>query len=377
MRRLALIAVLSVAMGLALGAGLVLSQTDPWWHPINPRGQSAGVTYGTHLPTLANTGYPPADGLLAVVLNAGSQPNFQIYDQSSSSWLSLVPGGGGSGLTNDYVPKWDGTNNWLEDSVLRASGVPAEGLSGSLIDITATINPMRGGLIDGGVKAIDISLTNADHTGVNNYLYAMWIGNITGDADAIEDGIRFGTGWDYDVYFADATGNNIASAGPVDVVLLTTSWFAVRRTTTTYDFTVDMRTTQDFVKLQSKPLYLNTDYLALTPTAEAMDGSDIERGIFIDIANADHGGADNYLYGADVDNITGDAQALEYAYNAGTGWDAAFHHAGIAFASLQAAGNGSIVFCTNCDPASTPCTSAGAQTGAFAFRVNGQWDCPW
>lgn len=51
--------------------------------------------------------------------------------------------------------------------------------------------------------------------------------------------------------------------------------------------------------------------------------------------------------------------------------------AGTAFASLPAANNGTIMFCSNCDPASTPCTTGGASTGAFAFRVNGQWDCPW
>lgn len=48
---------------------------------------------------------------------------------------------------------------------------------------------------------------------------------------------------------------------------------------------------------------------------------------------------------------------------------------GIAFAGLGTPGNGGIRFCTDCDPASNPCTSAGAKTGSFAFRMNGAWKC--
>jgi hypothetical protein len=44
------------------------------------------------------------------------------------------------------------------------------------------------------------------------------------------------------------------------------------------------------------------------------------------------------------------------------------------FANLPATfPNGSIVYCSNCLAASSPCT--GASTGAFAIRVNGAWRC--
>ena len=46
------------------------------------------------------------------------------------------------------------------------------------------------------------------------------------------------------------------------------------------------------------------------------------------------------------------------------------------FAALGAPNNGTMIYCTDCDPASTPCTAAGAQTGAFAFRTAGAWGCP-
>jgi len=47
-----------------------------------------------------------------------------------------------------------------------------------------------------------------------------------------------------------------------------------------------------------------------------------------------------------------------------------------AFMSLGSPANGTIVFCADCDPATNAiCTSAGAKTGAFAFRVNRAWKC--
>jgi hypothetical protein len=97
MKRLALVATI-IAVGLAVGASLipkeVWSQQDPWWNPRNPFGQSYGVTYGTQLPTLANTGMQPVDGLLAVQLTAGSVPTLSIYDQSTSTWQAFVGAGG-------------------------------------------------------------------------------------------------------------------------------------------------------------------------------------------------------------------------------------------------------------------------------------------
>jgi hypothetical protein len=46
------------------------------------------------------------------------------------------------------------------------------------------------------------------------------------------------------------------------------------------------------------------------------------------------------------------------------------------FKSLGSPASGTIVFCTDCDPATNaPCTSARAKAGAFAFRVNRAWKC--
>jgi len=45
---------------------------------------------------------------------------------------------------------------------------------------------------------------------------------------------------------------------------------------------------------------------------------------------------------------------------------------GVAFASLGAPGNGTIIYCSDCTKA-TPCASGG--NGAVAKRLNGAWDC--
>lgn len=48
------------------------------------------------------------------------------------------------------------------------------------------------------------------------------------------------------------------------------------------------------------------------------------------------------------------------------------------FAALPAAPNGTLLYCSDCDPPTlvvNTCTSAGAATGAFAVRVNGAWNC--
>lgn len=44
-------------------------------------------------------------------------------------------------------------------------------------------------------------------------------------------------------------------------------------------------------------------------------------------------------------------------------------------ANLPAVANGSQVFVTDADPGSSPCTHAGAQTGAMAFYQNNAWKC--
>lgn len=47
----------------------------------------------------------------------------------------------------------------------------------------------------------------------------------------------------------------------------------------------------------------------------------------------------------------------------------------VAFAALGTPANGALIYCTNCDPTSNPCTTGGASTGAMASRVAAAWIC--
>jgi len=50
--------------------------------------------------------------------------------------------------------------------------------------------------------------------------------------------------------------------------------------------------------------------------------------------------------------------------------------AAVSFAALGNQDNGTVLYCSDCDPAGfQPCTSTAAKTGAFAYRVNSAWKC--
>ncbi len=62
----------------------------------------------------------------------------------------------------------------------------------------------------------------------------------------------------------------------------------------------------------------------------------------------------------------------------GTASGAQILFGGCTFANLGTPANGSMAFCSDCDPPAlfnSTCASAGAKTGAFAQRINGAWIC--
>ena len=70
------------------------------------------------------------------------------------------------------------------------------GGSANLATISSTL-----GIMDGSdtVNGLSVEPVNVNHTGTGNTLNAISIANITGDADATENGLNFGTGWDADI----------------------------------------------------------------------------------------------------------------------------------------------------------------------------------
>lgn len=394
MKKFALVMGLVLAMGAGLFYSDVIAQSDPWWHPLNPQGGSHGVTYGTNLPTAANTGYEPTDGLLAVQITAGSAPTLNMYNGSTLAWETFVSSGGATGWPllapngTAAAPSYSFTNDTDVGPYLIGAGnigmsvggalvmdwedTNAAGAGADLVTISSTLGIMNGA---DTVRGLFVDLVNANHTGAGNTVYGIDVDGITADANADEYAIHTGAGWQTDIYFDGAETHTIYYSGGVAL------WIGDEGGNG---------------RLQITDTGANVNVFRFESSQLPMDGADTQRVVFVDHLNADHTGAGNTLNLIDTDDIAGDANTdlnainigtltgtagaageLEYAIHVEPGWDGAFYHEGIAHANLVATDNGSFVFCTDCDPASTPCTSAGAQTGAFAFRVNGQWDCPW
>jgi hypothetical protein len=120
------------------------------------------------------------------------------------------------------------------------------------------------------------------------------------------------------------------------------------------------------------------DLVTISSTLGIMDGAgDIVRFVYVDIDSVDHTGGNILAFEADLD--TADADSVETAFRATGAWDYTLRQAGVAFAALPAAETGAMVYCTDCDLASVPCTTGGGSQGAWAFGTSTgpRWECPW
>ena len=220
------------------------------------------------------------------------------------------------GVTNDADLFWDNGNTRFTVDIDNGGSlfVTLDGTANtSLVDISAAI-PITAAAETTNV--FDLSVTNTNHTGGN--VNGINVGAITGDADASEYAIHFSTGWDKNLY-AD-TVLSLQSVQQTEIRVGSNNYLSVSNDSG-YIFVIDDRTAQSQVEIWSQ-LRNNTAMLELKPATQVlMDGSDVERGIFIDLPNGDHTGASNFLYGLDIDGITGDADATEVAINIGAGWD--------------------------------------------------------
>ena len=291
MKRLALIAV-TLTVGLALWAGLTIAQQDPWWDPRSPFGQSAGVTYGTQLPTLANTGSNIPDGLLAIQIASGAAPTLNMYDQSATAWIEFLAAAAG-GITDDTIPVWDATNSVFEDSLLTDDGVNITLASGQLIlpagtdVLPALYFGTQMGLTE-GVVANSIAVTN----GVAEVARMNSVGNFyAGNGIAIAAGFAFRADPDTGFYRVGNNNLGLTIGGALVMDLLPTNVAGA-----------------------------GTDLVTISATLGIMDGAgDIVNALVIDLANVNHtGGNVNALF---VDGITGDAEATESLQMFGDGFD--------------------------------------------------------
>jgi hypothetical protein len=247
------------------------------------------------------------------------------------------------------------------------------------------------------ITVLEIDWNETDWATATETLNGINIDAIAQDAQGTYNAINIGDGWDYAITVPDGgAADNAIGLGDTPAADAEIYWNGGALVldiagTATSDFSVEMgQNNAAFFRVQNVggtslfrwiPINVaNAGYDGFEIEVGgifATDGNDIVNMLLLDWNETDWATATETWNAINIDDITQDAQGLYYGVHVGTGIDAAFYSEGVAHAALAAVANGSIVFCTDCDPASTPCTSAGAQTGAFAFRVNGAWDCPW
>lgn len=342
--------------------------------PLSPSGLSEGVTYFLSGTPNSDFSPMPSNGELAIRNNPGAPPELVIWDASVNDWVAtaavILTGAG----TDNVVAKFSG--GALADSKLTDDGF---GLTGD--SYTATI-----------------AFATTNGSGGDIYLAA--------DASAV----------------ALPGGETNAILQADDAVLLNSGVTAATQ------FAVEaLETSESSAASQHGAAELTVP----VPTA---DGGDIWSGLLVDIANTTaHTGAGNFLYGIEVQDVVLDADMSEYGIYVEDAWDSELVFestvsvrtlaggttwqipAGNAWqvsnggatlfsvndsadivrmypngssgvdvnpenillptvtqATLVSDGNGSIAYCSDCNPDAT-CTGAGS--GAFAFRINGAWAC--
>ena len=82
-------------------------------------------------------------------------------------------------------------NTWTGTQTITK--VNAAGGSADVLTLSGTLGIMNG---SDTFRGIYLNYTNANHTGVSNVVTGMYVGAITGDADATERGILVDQGWD-------------------------------------------------------------------------------------------------------------------------------------------------------------------------------------
>lgn len=283
----------------------MLQLRDPWWRPLSPFGQSAGVGYGTVPPTFATVGENPGSGELFVDMNAGAggAPQLQIFD--GTSWGAVGTVVGGAVLANANV--FTGVNTFNR----TAAGVDANfgGAEGDANSIS----------IDGDLGCIKFEGASADAAETH----------LCGDG-APDGGLFLRNGAAASPSFlnifntyTDASNNEgllITWAGPnIAEILTTAAGTGVRR---------DLR------------LLANGSYLNLTSAGAAgasgtfaefntvlniMNGTDTQNVVAINPTGANHTGASNIFNALSVGAIAQDADASERGVSVTGGsesWDA-------------------------------------------------------
>lgn len=133
-------------------------------------------------------------------------------NQNANQWISISHNG-----TNGVISVGTGSVTFpggvsapiSGSDAISTTNTNAAGGSANPFDITSALGIMNG---SDDYTAIDINITNANHTGASNVVKGVDISAITGDAEATETAILIGNGWDVGV---NAGNNSITTTGAI------------------------------------------------------------------------------------------------------------------------------------------------------------------
>lgn len=270
------------AVGLGIGGALLGA-----WIIAQP--QPPGTTGELQFPKLS-TPYTCSDGRAGRVYY--DTDDFLPYycDDNADVWTKFGVNISG---TDNYLARFNAAGDNIEDSDLRNSGVPAAGASGSILDLTSSLNAMDGSDTTSGLF---IDFTNASHTGSSNLLYGVSIDTLVPSANASEYAISIASGWDRGISMVGPDSGDqglFISAGAGTAIYTTAGGFQLSG--------------------QFPSAGTSGQILALTGTVNAMNGSDTVKVISCCPNNANHTGTSNTYAGIGLSINSPDAEADETA----------------------------------------------------------------
>lgn len=208
-------------------------------------------------------------------------------------------------------------------------------------------------------SVLQIDIVNGNHTGSSNILNGIEIVAITGDAQAAENAINIGAGWDVALEIA-APATNIAIINSSHILQLgfgATHALRIRDSGSGRPFTVN-----NFPDATSDWGDTAMIQVGTGATVAVMDGSDDYAMLEIDVVNGNHTSTGNTLNLLEFTALTGDAEAnlnailigaltgttgsageRETAINIADGWDNEFYFEGTTAIFNQVTG-GSYIF---------------------------------
>jgi hypothetical protein len=129
------VALVGAIIGTSVTSQVVIEQ-----RPLSQRGLTEGMSFGTALPTVANSGQGPFDGEPFIVRSTGADPLLRVFNDSTSSWDTTPM------LENANV--WSGSNSYSvfrEDfAVVQYHAMENDGTAAVVTDASVNVLMLHG-----------------------------------------------------------------------------------------------------------------------------------------------------------------------------------------------------------------------------------------